>query len=164
MPLEIKRSVQQMFEAAMAEIETWSVDQARQALGEPDVTFIDLRDPRELWREGGIPGAINVTRGMLEMWIDPGSPYAKTYFQTGNRFVLFCGGGCVLRWRRRPPRTWDSRRCVTSRGASARGRRLAPRWRPSSQSPGRSPSGARIARRVRASPLLSRSPPSRRQR
>lgn len=93
MPLELKRSVQQMFETAMAEIETWTVDQARAVLGQPDVTFIDLRDPRELWREGGIPGAINVTRGMLEMWIDPTSPYAKQYFQSGNRFVLFCAGG-----------------------------------------------------------------------
>ena len=93
MPLELKRSVQQMFEQAMAEIETWTVEQARAALGRPDVTFIDLRDPRELWREGGVPGAINVTRGMLEMWIDPTSPYAKKYFQSGNRFVLFCAGG-----------------------------------------------------------------------
>ena len=56
------------------------------------VTFIDIRDPRELWREGTIPGSINVTRGMLEMWIDPESPYAKDYFQNGNKFVFFCAG------------------------------------------------------------------------
>jgi len=61
-------------------------------VGQPGVTFIDIRDPRELWRDGTIPGAINVTRGMLEMWIDPQSPYAKDYFQSGNKFVFFCAG------------------------------------------------------------------------
>jgi len=93
MPLQIKRSVRQMFDEAMSEVETWTVEQAREALGRPGVTFIDLRDPREIWRDGGIPGAINVTRGMLEFWIDPESAYAKEFFQTGNRFVLFCAGG-----------------------------------------------------------------------
>jgi rhodanese-related sulfurtransferase len=93
MPLEIKKSVKQMFDEAMSQVETWNIDQAKAALGKSDVTFIDLRDPREIWRDGGIPGAINVTRGMLEFWIDPGSPYAKPFFQTGNRFVMFCAGG-----------------------------------------------------------------------
>jgi len=93
MPLQIRRSVQQMVLDASAEIETLTVEQARALLGQPDVTFIDLRDPRELWREGGIPGAINVTRGMLEFWIDPGSPYHKDFFASGNRFVFFCAGG-----------------------------------------------------------------------
>jgi rhodanese-related sulfurtransferase len=93
MPLQIRRSVQQMVLDASAEIETLTVEQARALLGQPDVTFIDLRDPRELWREGGIPGAINVTRGMLEFWIDPASPYHKAFFASGNKFVFFCGGG-----------------------------------------------------------------------
>ena len=61
-------------------------------VGQPGVTFIDIRDPRELWRDGSIPGAINVTRGMLEMWIDPESPYAKDYFQSGDKFIFFCAG------------------------------------------------------------------------
>ena len=55
--------------------------------------FIDLRDPRELWRDGGIPGAISCTRGMLEFWIDPASPYYKDFFNSGNKFVFFCAGG-----------------------------------------------------------------------
>lgn len=93
MPLEIRKSVQQMVIEALAEIETLTVEQARALHGRPDVTFIDLRDPRELWREGGIPGAINVTRGMLEFWIDPASPYHKPLFASGNRFVFFCAGG-----------------------------------------------------------------------
>lgn len=93
MPLVIRRSVKQMFAEAMAEIETLTVGQALELHGRPDVTFIDLRDPREIWRDGGIPGAINVTRGMLEFWIDPGSKYHKDFFASGNRFVFFCAGG-----------------------------------------------------------------------
>jgi rhodanese-related sulfurtransferase len=93
MPLEIKRSVKQMFDESMKEIETLNVDQAKAAYGQKGVTFIDLRDPREIWRDGGVPGAINVTRGMLEFWIDPGSPYHKPFFANGDKFVFFCAGG-----------------------------------------------------------------------
>lgn len=93
MPLEIRKSVKQMFAEAMAEVETLTVGQALELHGRPDVTFVDLRDPREIWRDGGIPGAINVTRGMLEFWIDPGSAYHKDFFASGNQFVFFCAGG-----------------------------------------------------------------------
>jgi rhodanese-related sulfurtransferase len=57
------------------------------------VTFVDLRDPRELEREGMIPGAFHCPRGMLEFWIDPQSPYAKPQFQSGDRFVFYCASG-----------------------------------------------------------------------
>jgi len=93
MPLQIRKSVKQMFAEAMSEIETLKVEQAQALHRREDVTFIDLRDPREIWRDGGIPGALNVTRGMLEFWIDPGSPYHKAFFASGNRFVFFCAGG-----------------------------------------------------------------------
>jgi rhodanese-related sulfurtransferase len=93
MPLEIKRSVKQMFDDSMKEIETLDVDKAKAIHGQKGVTFIDLRDPREIWRDGGVPGAINVTRGMLEFWIDPGSPYHKPFFANGDKFVFFCAGG-----------------------------------------------------------------------
>ena len=93
MPLQIRKSVHQMVLEASREIETLTVEQARALLGQPGVTFIDLRDPRELWREGGVPGAVHVPRGMLEFWIDPASPYHKAFFASGDRFVLFCGGG-----------------------------------------------------------------------
>ena len=92
MPLKMKKTVQQMVDEASAAIETVPTEEALKLVGTPGVTFIDIRDPRELWRDGTIPGAINVTRGMLEMWIDPESPYAKEYFQTGNKFVFFCAG------------------------------------------------------------------------
>lgn len=93
MPLQVRRGVAQMVAEANAAIETLSVEQARALHGREDVTFVDLRDPRELWREGGIPGAKQAPRGMLEFWIDPGSPYHKPYFASGHRFVFFCAAG-----------------------------------------------------------------------
>jgi len=61
--------------------------------GAEDVTFVHLRDPRELERDGMIPGAFHCPRGMLEFWIDPESPYAKPEFQAGGRFVFYCASG-----------------------------------------------------------------------
>ena len=61
--------------------------------GTEGVTFVDLRDPRELARDGMIPGAFHCPRGMLEFWIDPESPYAKEQFQAGGRFVFYCASG-----------------------------------------------------------------------
>lgn len=78
---------------ANARITTLSVEEAKALLGRDDVTFVDLRDPRELERDGKVPGAFHCPRGMLEFWIDPESPYAKPQFQEDKRFVFFCGGG-----------------------------------------------------------------------
>jgi len=61
--------------------------------GTSGVTFVDLRDPRELERDGMIPGAFHCPRGMLEFWIDPESPYAKPEFQSDDRFVFYCASG-----------------------------------------------------------------------
>ena len=55
--------------------------------------FVDLRDPRELEREGKIPGAFHCPRGMLEFWVDPESPYHKPVFASGKRFVFYCMSG-----------------------------------------------------------------------
>jgi rhodanese-related sulfurtransferase len=57
------------------------------------VTLVDIRDPRELEREGHVPGAFHCTRGMLEFWIDPKSPYFKPRFAEDKKFVFFCAGG-----------------------------------------------------------------------
>jgi len=93
MPLNIKKGIKALCDEATSEIETLSVEQAQALHGTEGVTFIDIRDPRELWRDGGVPDAINVTRGMLEFWIDPASPYYKEFFNSGNKFVFFCAGG-----------------------------------------------------------------------
>ena len=74
-------------------IETLPVDAALALHGRDEVVFVDLRDIRELDREGRVPGAFHCPRGMLEFWIDPESPYAKPVFAEDKRFVFFCGGG-----------------------------------------------------------------------
>ena len=91
--MPITKGIKQLCAEAEAEIETWTPEQAMEQLGKDGVTFIDIRDIRELWRDGAVPGAVHVPRGMLEFWVDPDSPYGKDVFQSGNRFVFFCAGG-----------------------------------------------------------------------
>jgi len=55
--------------------------------------LVDIRDIRELQREGKVPGAFHCPRGMLEFWIDPQSPYHKPIFADDKKFVFFCAGG-----------------------------------------------------------------------
>lgn len=89
----MKKGFKQLLDEANAEIQTLSVEQALALLGQQDVVFVDLRDPRELEREGRMPGAFRCTRGMLEFWIDPESPYHKPVFAEDKQFVFFCAGG-----------------------------------------------------------------------
>ena len=56
------------------------------------MVFVDLRDVRELEREGMIPGAFHCPRGMLEFWVDPDSPYHKDVFAADKEFVFYCNG------------------------------------------------------------------------
>ncbi|GAU84291.1 rhodanese-like domain-containing protein [Bosea sp. BIWAKO-01] len=93
MPQVITKGYKALLAEAEAKVETLSVEQANALVGNDDVVFVDLRDPRELEREGRMPGAFHCPRGMLEFWIDPESPYAKPVFQQDNRFVFFCAGG-----------------------------------------------------------------------
>jgi rhodanese-related sulfurtransferase len=88
------KTVKSMVDEAMADITTYSVEQARDLHGRDDVQFIDIRDVRELDREGVIPGAFHAPRGMLEFWVDPESPYHKPLFaRPHTRYVLFCAAG-----------------------------------------------------------------------
>jgi rhodanese-related sulfurtransferase len=89
----MKKTVKSMVDDAMAVITTYSVEEAMELHGRDDVQFIDLRDVRELEREGIIPGAFHAPRGMLEFWVDPESPYHKPLFAADKRFVLFCAAG-----------------------------------------------------------------------
>jgi rhodanese-related sulfurtransferase len=82
-----------LIEAAEREIETLDLAAARAQLNAPDVVFVDLRDVRELAREGKIPGAFHAPRGMLEFWVDPDSPYHKDVFSSGKRLVFYCQSG-----------------------------------------------------------------------
>lgn len=89
----IKKGFKQLLAEAEAEIKTLSPADAVALHDSGDVVFIDLRDPRELEREGKMPGAFSCTRGMLEFWIDPESPYHKAIFAEDKRFIFFCAGG-----------------------------------------------------------------------
>ena len=89
----LKTGYKALLEAAEAEIETLTAAQAATLLGDENVQFVDIRDVRELQREGKVPGAFHATRGMLEFWIDPDSPYYKDIFGSGKRFVFYCQSG-----------------------------------------------------------------------
>src|SRR5262249_26788348 len=77
---------------AMGEIETIPAEEAIALLGRNDVVFVDIRDIRELKRDGRIPGAFHCPRGMLEFWIDPQSVYHKPVFADEKKFIFFCAG------------------------------------------------------------------------
>ena len=82
-----------LVEAAEAKIRIISATDAVELMGSDDVVFVDLRDVRELQREGGIPGAFHCPRGLLEFWIDPESPYHHAIFAEPKEFVFFCNLG-----------------------------------------------------------------------
>ncbi|NML15319.1 rhodanese-like domain-containing protein [Azohydromonas caseinilytica] len=89
----MKKTAKQMVEEALALVKTCSLQEALELHGREEVQFIDLRDIRELERDGTIPGAFHAPRGMLEFWVDPESPYHKPLFAQPKQFVLFCAGG-----------------------------------------------------------------------
>ena len=89
----IKKGIKQLIAEAEKKSRGISVEEARQRLGEPDTVFVDLRDVRELERDGMIPGAFHAPRGMLEFWVDPESPYHKPIFAEDKKFVFFCAAG-----------------------------------------------------------------------
>lgn len=89
----LKVTHKDLIEAALNEVETLEVDDAVALLEDDDTVFVDIRDPRELEREGKIPDAVHAPRGMLEFWIDPTSPYYKEVFGSGQRFVFYCQSG-----------------------------------------------------------------------
>lgn len=93
MPQTITRGHKAMIDDANARIETIPAAQAVALVGRDDTVLVDIRDPRELERDGKVPGAFHCTRGMLEFWIDPASPYHKPIFAEDKRFVFFCAGG-----------------------------------------------------------------------
>jgi len=88
--MALKTTVREMVEKANKEIETVAVADAKKLLEDDNVQFVDIRDVRELDREGMIPGALHAPRGMLEFWVDPESPYHKEVFASGKRFVFYC--------------------------------------------------------------------------
>ena len=88
--MKLKIGYQELIQSAMTEIETLSLEKAQQLYTDPNVVFVDIRDIRELEREGMIPNAFHAPRGMLEFWVDPDSPYYKPIFGEGKQLILYC--------------------------------------------------------------------------
>src|ERR1700684_3671307 len=93
MPQHIHRGIKSLIDEANAEIETLTAAASIKAARDDGVVIVDIRDPREIERDGKIPGAFSCTRGMLEFWIDPASPYAKPIFQQDKKFIFHGAGG-----------------------------------------------------------------------
>lgn len=86
----MKVSVKELVERAMGEIETISVEKAQSLVDDSAAAIIDIRDIRELYRDGKIPGAVHAPRGMLEFWADPESEYHRDIFSSGKKLVFYC--------------------------------------------------------------------------
>jgi rhodanese-related sulfurtransferase len=93
MPQTITTGYKSLCDAAEREIETLTTEEAIPLAGRDDTVLIDIRDIRELQREGRVPGAFHCPRGMLEFWIDPTSEYHKKVFAQDKKYVFFCAGG-----------------------------------------------------------------------
>ncbi len=89
----MKKGYRELLREANEIVDTVPVGEAMAMHGSPDAVFVDLRDPREIKRDGKIPGAISCPRGMLEFWIDPDSPYHKPVFAMPHHFVFYCASG-----------------------------------------------------------------------
>ena len=88
--MKLKIGYKELIAHAMDQIETLSLEKAQALIGDGETVFVDIRDVRELEREGMIPNAMHAPRGMLEFWVDPDSPYYKPIFGEGKRLVLYC--------------------------------------------------------------------------
>lgn len=84
--------VSKLVTEAKAEIESLSCAEVAALAAAGEALVVDIRDPRELEREGRMPGAMRAPRGMLEFWFDPASPYHREEFATEKKIVLFCAG------------------------------------------------------------------------
>jgi len=86
----LRKGYKAMLAEANAVVTTVSIADAKAMRNDPGIVFVDIRDPRELERDGMIPGAFKAPRGMLEFWVDPESPYHKPIFSEKKRFIFYC--------------------------------------------------------------------------
>lgn len=89
----VRRSINDLVAEAKSRIEELSVEQLQAEIESGDVTVVDIRDVRERWERGAIPGAKSMPRGMLEFWFDPDSPYFRDGLEFDGRYVLHCAAG-----------------------------------------------------------------------
>jgi rhodanese-related sulfurtransferase len=78
---------------AEARVKSVNAEEAIAMLADPQVVIVDIRDVRELEREGRIPNSFHAPRGLLEFWVDPESPYHKPIFAEDKTFIIHCASG-----------------------------------------------------------------------
>ena len=88
--MALKKGIKRLLAEAEGRAPGISVQEAQKRHGDANTVFVDIRDVRELEREGMIPGAFHAPRGMLEFWVDPESPYYKPVFTEDKTFILYC--------------------------------------------------------------------------
>jgi len=93
MPQDITTGIKDLLAEAKAEIAEVDVAAARQLIDNDNALLVDIRDVRELWRDGKVPDSRHVPRGMIEFWIAPDSPYHKDIFTEDRPFIFMCAGG-----------------------------------------------------------------------
>jgi rhodanese-related sulfurtransferase len=91
--MKITKGVRDLCAEAEKEIENIAIESALELANDPNVQLVDIRDVRELERDGQVPGALHAPRDMLEFWVDPDSPYYREVFGQDKKYVLFCAGG-----------------------------------------------------------------------
>ena len=69
------KSSQSLVEDDLKSIETLSSSEVKKLAENNEITLIDVRDIREIWKEGTIENSKHIPRGMLEFWLDPKSTY-----------------------------------------------------------------------------------------
>lgn len=95
MPTRLKIGYDALVEAARREIEELTPEELQSVLRSEDILVVDVREKREVEREGRIPGSFHCPRGVLEFWVDPASPYFRSEFGEDKRFIFHC----ALDWR-----------------------------------------------------------------
>lgn len=89
--MKLKKGIKDLVAEAEGSIKTIALQDAIARHSSGDLVFVDVRDVRELERDGMIPGAFHAPRGMIEFWVDPDSPYYKDVFgQDDKTYVLYC--------------------------------------------------------------------------
>jgi rhodanese-related sulfurtransferase len=91
--MPITKGFRALVDEAMAQVKTYSVEEVKAKLANPNTQIVDIRDVREL-ASGLIAGAYHAPRCMLEFWVDPESPYHKKIFADESKeFIMYCGAG-----------------------------------------------------------------------
>lgn len=93
MAMKIGKGVRELVAEAESQVHALSPAEVDAKLSEEGLLLIDLRDVREVKRDGKIAGSLHVPRGMLEFWIDPESPYYRSDFDAVDKVILYCNKG-----------------------------------------------------------------------